>query len=325
MAMLRLSARPWMGMRTRWSAAAATSSGRPWASLPNNHAVGPARSPRVCREVEVGLAGAVGREDRQAAGSQRVDGVRRARVDDERQVEQRAGRGAHRLAVVRVDRGACEDDAIGSRRVGAAHHGAGVAGVAYVDADGEQPGSAGEQLVEGLVQEGTDGDDPLRGHGACQRGQCAVLEQLPGHARLLGGRAEVAVLLGCMGRGEHLAHALGDEQRLTDRLRALGQEQPVLGAHVSLGEQPGRPDPAAPHGQQRVRPLALVGARRNRPLAQADASEASTLGALTSSGRAALAVSTRTANAGASLTARSARILRSTSTPATRRPWMNRL
>ena len=49
------------------------------------------------------------------------------------------------------------------------------------------------------------------------------------------------------------------------------------------------------------------------------------LGALTSSGSAALAVSTRATNAGASLTARSARILRSTSTPARFRPWMNRL
>ncbi len=48
-------------------------------------------------------------------------------------------------------------------------------------------------------------------------------------------------------------------------------------------------------------------------------------GALTSSGRAALATSTSATNAGRSLTARSARILRSTSTPARRRPWMNRL
>ena len=49
------------------------------------------------------------------------------------------------------------------------------------------------------------------------------------------------------------------------------------------------------------------------------------LAALTSSGRAPLATSTRAVNAVASLTAMSARTLRSTSTPAALRPWMNRL
>src|SRR5690606_4170833 len=42
-ARFRLSARPWMGMRTRWSASAATAGSRPCASLPNSQATGPAR------------------------------------------------------------------------------------------------------------------------------------------------------------------------------------------------------------------------------------------------------------------------------------------
>ena len=52
---------------------------------------------------------------------------------------------------------------------------------------------------------------------------------------------------------------------------------------------------------------------------------ASPAGALTSSGKAALATSTRAANAAASVMAMSARFLRSTSTPAALRPWINRL
>ena len=48
-------------------------------------------------------------------------------------------------------------------------------------------------------------------------------------------------------------------------------------------------------------------------------------GAFTSAGSAALATSTSAVNAAASLTAISARFLRSTSTPATLRPWISRL
>jgi len=47
--------------------------------------------------------------------------------------------------------------------------------------------------------------------------------------------------------------------------------------------------------------------------------------AASDAGRAARAAATRPANVAASLTASSARILRSTSTPARRRPWMRRL
>jgi len=52
---------------------------------------------------------------------------------------------------------------------------------------------------------------------------------------------------------------------------------------------------------------------------------ASPAGALTSSGNAARATSTRAANADGSVMAISARFLRSTSTPAALRPWINRL
>jgi hypothetical protein len=106
-------------------------------------------------------------------------------------------------------------------------------------------------------------------------------------------------------------HDSGCAESLADRLRTLGQEQPLLGASDATSEPARRLDPAAARGQR------LNGL--DETLAQAES------GALTSSGRAARAVSTRTVKAGASLTARSARILRSTSTPAILRPWMKRL
>ena len=69
-ARLRLSARPWIGIRTRWSASAATSSGSPQASLPNSQAVRPGEQPVVHGVVEVELAGPVGGEHGDARGAQ---------------------------------------------------------------------------------------------------------------------------------------------------------------------------------------------------------------------------------------------------------------
>ncbi len=53
-------------------------------------------------------------------------------------VEERAGRGAHRLGVVGVDGVAGEDDQGGPRGVGRPQHGAGIARVAHVDQDHDQ-------------------------------------------------------------------------------------------------------------------------------------------------------------------------------------------
>ena len=72
-------------------------------------------------------------------------------------------------------------------------------------------------------------------------------------------------------------------------------------------------------------PAGCAGTAARRPCLGELRIERQAAGALTSAGRAALATSTRAAKAGGSLTASSASILRSTSTPAALRPWMNRL
>jgi hypothetical protein len=102
-------------------------------------------------------------------------------------------------------------------------------------------------------------------------------------------------------------------QRGFDRVRSLGEEPPRLLALGTAGELARSNNPGRPFGE-RSRP----GLRKGAAAGQADffSSPVFTL---------ALASSASAANAAASLTARSARILRSTSTPAALRPWMNRL
>src|SRR6185369_7547525 len=101
-------------------------------------------------------------------------------------------------------------------------------------------------------------------------------------------------------------------QGLPHRLRTFGQE-PAEGVAVAPAQQlassddPGRP----------LRGRAVPGSG----IAEESAGQAAASGA----GSAARAAATRPAKVVASFTASSARILRSTSTPARRRPWMSRL
>ena len=249
--------------------------------------------------VEPDLAGAVRGEHGEPGLLRRADGGLGGRLDGERQVEQRADAGPHRLGVVGVDRAAREHHGVGARRVGAADDGAGVARVADVGADGDQPG-AGERLSEGYVDVAAQRHETGRGDRVGQQLEGAVLDESHPHPVRQVGKLDA-------GPVEHLLDAAGLDRGL-DGVRAVGKEQPPLGA-----------DRAA---AQLAKLLQASVARREGVGGQA---EASARGALTSSGRAALATSTSALNAAMSLTARSARILRSTSTPARPRPWMNRL
>ena len=142
-------------------------------------------------------------------------------------------------------------------------------------------------------------------HGVRERREGAVVYQGDD-----GVGEQAGVLLDGRDRREDLDDTVGDLERPFDGLRAVGKEQPPLGANRTAAELARLLDPAAAGGQGDVR---------------SGQAEASALGALTSSGRAAFAVSTSTLNAAMSLTASSARIFRSTSTPARLRPWMKRL
>src|SRR6478672_13526451 len=103
--------------------------------------------------------------------------------------------------------------------------------------------------------------------------------------------------------GEHLRNKSAP-QRCLDEIWSLGEK--TVGAsssNVAVQLDRGR------------HPCGALGERQ----------AASPEGALTSSGSAPLASSTSAVNAAGSLTAISARFLRSTSTPAAFRPWINRL
>src|SRR6185503_110023 len=103
---------------------------------------------------------------------------------------------------------------------------------------------------------------------------------------------------------------------LPHRLRALGEEQAGLVAQPPARQAPRSDDPGGPCGK-RCHP-GSHGVRGS--LAQAAA-----LCAPPASATACLATETMPANAFSSLTASSARILRSTSMPASFNPWIRRL
>jgi hypothetical protein len=86
-------------------------------------------------------------------------------------VEQRAGAGPYGLAVVRVDAVAGQHDRVGAGGVGAAQHGAGIAGVADVGEHGDQPRGAGQRGGQRNVERRADRDDALRRGGLRQRGR----------------------------------------------------------------------------------------------------------------------------------------------------------
>ena len=284
-------------MATRWSASAASSAGRPQASLPNSQAVGPASG----ASYEPHLAGAVGGQHGQPGvlrGAHRGLG---GRLDGERQVEERPDAGPDRLGVVGVDGAAGEHHAVGAGRVGAADHGAGVARVADVGADRDQPGAGERPRPTGTSTKRQSATTP------------AGLTESDSEAR-----ARSSTMVEPDAVGQHRAGRPGRANTSSTQpassaastaLRAVGKEEPPLGADRAAARTC-----EAPSGG-RCPPSRGVGVQ----------AEASAWGALTSSGRAALATSTSALNAAMSLTARSARILRSTSTPARPRPWMNRL
>ena len=81
--------------------------------------------------------------------------------------------------------------------------------------------------LERHVEEAADGDDALRVHGVAERGQRARRRRASRRgARRRAGRRTARPAAAVR---EHLDHAAGDGQRLLDGLRALGEEEPLLG------------------------------------------------------------------------------------------------
>ena len=159
------SARPICGTRTVASASATTSSGRPWASLPNTNATGPDRSDRY-RSSAPSVAMASTRNPAVLRRRRSLSAVSAPRTTGT--MEQRPRRRAHRLGVVDVDRASGEHHPAGTRRVGRAKHGARVPGVAHLVQDHEAPVDLGAGVE--TLDRGSGRPPPrLRGHGGGDR------------------------------------------------------------------------------------------------------------------------------------------------------------
>src|SRR5699024_8977197 len=105
----------------------------------------------------------------------------------------------------------------------------------------DQAGRGSEHLLERDVEGPADRDDTLRVDGVAERGDRRLVGDLPGDVP-----GERPQLLMAAGEREDLAYQAGDRQRLADRLRALREEQAVLGPGSTTGELPRRPHPSAP-------------------------------------------------------------------------------
>ena len=187
---------------------------------------------------------------------------------------------------------------------------AGVAGVGHADQHRDQPRVAGEGLVQAHGDGGAHRDDALGRDGVGEGGGGLVGDAGDPHA---GGLRPVAQLRVAVGHGvgeEEVVHlpvaASGPGQRVPHRAHALDEETPGL-------ERAAR--------RSSLRAATTRGVRSVRSSAQA----ASSFVAFLSAGTAARATSTSAVNAAGSEMAISERFLRSTSTPASLRPCMNRL
>ena len=111
------------------------------------------------------LPGTVGGQQRKTGATDAIQQVRDGHTCHDRQVEQRPNGRSNHLGVVDVDAGVAEQDGVGSSRIGAADDGPGIAGVADVGQDHQEPRSQLKHHVEGDIDGPTDCDDPLRDQG----------------------------------------------------------------------------------------------------------------------------------------------------------------
>jgi hypothetical protein len=157
-------------------------------------------------------------------------------------MEQAAGTGAYRLAVVRVDRLAREDHRTGAGRVGRAQHRARVARVPYAGEHRDQPRPLRECLRQRHVDRRADRDQALRRDGLGEDG-----EGLLGHRRhpRAGGVDQVGVPVQPGRRTEQFDDGAG-RHRLPYHLGSFGEELARLLAVAPPVQPPGGNDPGRP-------------------------------------------------------------------------------
>ena len=92
----------------------------------------------------------VGREELEAGGLHPAPDVFEGGADGDRQVEDRARGGADDLGVVQVDAAAGEDDRVRAGGIRCPDDRAGVAGIAHLFEDGDEPGLFREDVLTGI-------------------------------------------------------------------------------------------------------------------------------------------------------------------------------
>jgi hypothetical protein len=196
------------------------------------------------------LTVAVRRQHHQARILRGPDGVHRVGLERERQVEEAAHTRPHGLRVVDVDGVTGQHDRVRPEGVRGTDQGAGVAGIADVRGDRDQPGprggagGRGEGIGERNVEERAHRDDPGRGHAVAERGQRAVVNV----RRAWRGGDQRGVLLAGGGRREDLDDRLSLERTLHG-LGSVDQEQPPFGAGRTAAELARLLDPGVPRRQ----------------------------------------------------------------------------
>ena len=188
----------------------------------------------------VGTA-AIGGEHLESLVPEEIQGVGQVRTGDHRQVEDRADRGPDHLGIGHLDRVGGEHHRIGTEGVGAADHGSGVAGVANLGADHDQLRLRG-QLVQGALAGLADRDDSLWVLGFGDPSQFGGGDLVRPDAGAAGGGEQRFDPL-VVGDVEQLTDPAGFAQRLPDRLRPLGQEQPGGQSLLALQQPSSRPEP----------------------------------------------------------------------------------
>ena len=205
--------------------------------------------------VQIHLGMHVGRDEGAARLPKCENRVVPAHGVDDGKMEQASRGGAHAFAGPRVDAVSREDDAVGTGSISRADDRAGIAGVACLDEDDDQPVTRlGGRCDQGLGQPDArqvgDGDQTLRGDRLGQRSR-RVLGDLMNRG---GGRQsgeQRAVASPCRGGRKHLADDTRRDRR-AHRRRTFEQDQPALAAPAAAQQLAGSGHPTAADPENRL-------------------------------------------------------------------------
>jgi hypothetical protein len=207
------------------------------------------------RQVE--SRGARGRERADTGAGERSEERRGIGGAQDRQMEDAADGGAHRLRAVRVDRVAGHDHRVGAGGIGEPDDGAGVARIGRFHQHREQPrpgGKRGVNIAGERRRQGAAGGDALRGHRVGELRRGPVRDFRDGDAEVERGAHDGDLPGGGVGRHEQFPHGAGGVplggDGLADGLGAIGQEFAGLDPSGAAQQLVRRHDPRGAIGER---------------------------------------------------------------------------